>query len=271
MAALEFGPPDRPVRLIFSHANGFNARTYRTILAPIARDLRILAVDMRGHGRTQLPTVTEGRRSWEDARDDLLALMAQEGLTDVVLAGHSMGATVSLLAAAQAPERVRGLVLFEPVIPDPSAVAAGRTGEAPDSGFVQGALKRRTGFPSRAAAVASYAGRGPFRRWSEAMLADYVADGFRDIDDGTVELACSPAWEVSNYLAQGHDCWSALAKTERPIRVLRSSDHSACSAELETTSAAAGRLSVETVPDTSHFLPMERPDVVQHALAAALG
>ena len=258
------------MRLIFSHANGFNARTYRTILAPIARDLRILAVDMRGHGRTRLPTVTEGRLSWEDARDDLLALLAQEDLSDVVLAGHSMGATVSLLAAAQAQERVRGLVLFEPVIPASSALAAGETGEAPDSGFVQGALKRRTSFPSREAAVAAYVGRGPFRRWSDAMLADYVADGFRDLDDGTVELACSPAWEVSNYLAQAHDCWGALAKAPGPIRVFRSTDHSACSAELETMSIATGRLSVETVPDTSHFLPMERPDLVQQALAAAL-
>ncbi|HEV7386122.1 MAG TPA: alpha/beta hydrolase, partial [Phenylobacterium sp.] len=30
MAALDFGPQDRPVDIVFSHANGFNGRTYRT-------------------------------------------------------------------------------------------------------------------------------------------------------------------------------------------------------------------------------------------------
>ena len=32
----ELGPQDRPVDVLFLHANGFNARTYRTILAPLA-------------------------------------------------------------------------------------------------------------------------------------------------------------------------------------------------------------------------------------------
>ena len=56
MAALEFGPAGRPVDIVFSHANGFNALTYRTILAPLAADLRILAIDLRGHGASTLPT-----------------------------------------------------------------------------------------------------------------------------------------------------------------------------------------------------------------------
>src|SRR5690606_27145542 len=76
MAALDFGPADRPIDIVFSHANGFNARTYRTVLADLAPRFRILAVDLRGHGRTALPTETEGRNSWDGLADDLLALMA---------------------------------------------------------------------------------------------------------------------------------------------------------------------------------------------------
>jgi len=116
MAALEIGPADRPIGVIFSHANGFDARLYTSILEPVAALTRILAIDLRGHGRTSLPTVTEGRESWNDLRDDLLAVMTETDVEDVVLAGHSMGATSSLLAAVAAPGRVRSLVLFEPVI-----------------------------------------------------------------------------------------------------------------------------------------------------------
>src|SRR4051794_6447386 len=61
MAALEIGPSERPVDIVFSHANGFNGRTYRTVLQPLAGTLRILALDLRGHGASTLPTVIEGR------------------------------------------------------------------------------------------------------------------------------------------------------------------------------------------------------------------
>src|ERR1700710_1513951 len=98
MAALEFGPQDRPVDIIFSHANGFNGRTYRTILRPLGATLRILALDLRGHGASTLPAVIEGRQGWLDFREDLLALLAAACEAPAVLAGHSMGGTSSLLA-----------------------------------------------------------------------------------------------------------------------------------------------------------------------------
>src|ERR1700710_1597273 len=86
MAALEFGPADRPVDIVFSHANGFNGRTYRTILSPLADALRVLAIDLRGHGASTLPAVVEGRAGWLEFRDDLLALLAQVAEAPVVLA-----------------------------------------------------------------------------------------------------------------------------------------------------------------------------------------
>ncbi|NBU26863.1 MAG: hypothetical protein EBS42_01200, partial [Caulobacteraceae bacterium] len=53
MAAVEMGPQDRPFDLVFAHANGFNALTYRHLLAPVAAaGFRILAIDQRGHGRS---------------------------------------------------------------------------------------------------------------------------------------------------------------------------------------------------------------------------
>ena len=64
MAALDFGPPDRAIDVVFLHANGFNALTYRSILGPLAAGLRVLAIDQRGHGASRLEARPEGRRSW---------------------------------------------------------------------------------------------------------------------------------------------------------------------------------------------------------------
>ena len=119
MAALDFGPADRTIDVVFLHANGFNALTYRSILGPLAAGLRVLAVDQRGHGASRLEARPEGRRSWKDFRDDLVALLDALDQPPVVLSGHSMGGTVSLLAAAVRPQRVSSLVLFDPVIMPP--------------------------------------------------------------------------------------------------------------------------------------------------------
>ena len=56
------------------------------------------------------------RRAGCEFRDDLLALLAAACEAPVVLAGHSMGGTSSLLAAAAEPARVRALALFDPVV-----------------------------------------------------------------------------------------------------------------------------------------------------------
>jgi len=265
MAVLDLGPASRPVDVIFSHANGFNARTYRSILSPLAVGLRILAIDLRGHGTTTLPTTIEGREGWPQFRDDLLALMAAAADGPVVLAGHSMGGTSSLLAAAAEPGRVKALALFDPVVmpagtmPDAEAMR--------DNPLAAGAERRRATFPSKAAALSAYTGRGAFKTWSAEQLADYVEAGFRETETGEVTLTCTPAWEASNFRTHNYDVWAAFRESRCPIRILRAEVGSTFRLEgAEAQLAATGRIHIETVPGTSHFLPMERPDLVRSTL-----
>lgn len=265
MAALDFGPANRPVDVIFSHANGFNARTYRSILSPLATGLRIVAIDLRGHGATTLPTTVEGRQGWPQFRDDLLALMAAVADAPVTLAGHSMGGTSSLLAAAAEPGRVKALALFDPVVM--SAAMAADAQALRDNPLAAGAERRRATFPSKAAVIDAYTGRGAFKTWSATQLADYVEAGFRETETGEVTLTCTPAWEASNFRTHNYDAWAAFRETRCPVRILRAEAGSTFRLEgAEAALAATGRIEIETVPATSHFLPMERPDLVRSAL-----
>lgn len=267
MAVLDFGDPERPVDLIFSHANGFNAATYRSILAPLASSLRILAPDLRGHGATRLPTETRGRRDWHDHGDDLAALLDAFPGPPVVMAGHSMGGTSSLLAAAGRPDRVSQLVLFDPVIWGGASALLFRlpllrrlSDRIP---LVRGARRRRARFDSREAALEAYRGRGAFRGWPDSVLIDYLGDGLR-ADGGDLVLNCAPDWEASNYMAQGHDPWRAMRMYRKPVRILRAATGSI--SQVPDRPRGLDHLRVETVPGTGHMFPMVRADIVRDAL-----
>ncbi len=247
--------------------------TYRSVLAPLASRLRILAVDQQGHGRSPRRVAIEGRRSWIDLRDDLVALLDQLPPHPVVLAGHSMGGAISMFAAADRPDRVKALALFDPVIPSVEVVAqmlAAQGRPMPGNVLAEGADRRRAVFPSRQAVLDSYRGRGAFKTWPDEALIDYVTDGFVDRPDGQVELACSPAWEASNFRAHGHDPWAAIARLRTPTTVLRAAIGSTCSLVSEDQlSADIAPRHVETIADSTHFLPIERPELTRATLLAA--
>lgn len=268
-AALEFGPANRPIDILFCHANGFNARTYRSILGPLADAFRILAIDLRGHGASTLPAVVEGRRSWIDFRDDLLALLEVLDQPPMVLAGHSMGGSTCLFAAAEAPARVRSLVLFDPVIMSSDMYLPEASATLHDSPLAQGARRRRAVFASREAVFEAYRGRGAFKTWSDTQLADYIAGGFRDRADGQVELACAPEWEASNFASHSLDPRTIFDQVKAPIRMFRAEDGSTARIDDRLDELKAAGVRIETVPGTTHFLPMERPELVRAALREA--
>ncbi len=84
------------------------ALTWRFCMPPLAERFRVVAPDMRGHGR--------GIRSWrpfrlEDCADDVAGLIAALGTGPVIVAGYSMGGPVAQLVWRRHPEVVAGLVL----------------------------------------------------------------------------------------------------------------------------------------------------------------
>jgi pimeloyl-ACP methyl ester carboxylesterase len=188
-----------------------------------------------------------------------------------------MGSTVALYAAEARPALVRSVVMFDPVIMDKRTQFIGSLPwVGPDhwakSPLAQGALRRRSVFDDRAAVLAAYTGRGAFKTWPAESLADYVEGGFVDRPDGKVELACAPAWESSNFSAMANRPWPILAKVQRPVRIFQAEHGSTCRVgphEDFVKTNRRGVLSISTVPGTTHFLPLERPDLVRQALAEA--
>ncbi|GLK49116.1 alpha/beta hydrolase [Brevundimonas intermedia] len=270
MSVLDFGDPNRPVDLVFSHANGFNAATYRSLLSPLSASLRIWAPDLRGHGASGLPVFARPKASWLDHRDDLLALLEAIDGPPVVLAGHSMGGTASLLAAAERPDRVSSLVLFDPVIWRRSAVFAFNLPFAhrlmAGIPIAKATRRRRAIFDSREQALAAYRGRGAFKGWPDMVLADYLSEGLVETPEG-LSLSATPAWEAANYAAQAHNPWRAMRRYPGPIRILKA-EHGALTF-VPVSQKGLGDVTVEVVSGAGHLFPMTHADVARDALFEA--
>ncbi len=88
-----------------------------------ARGNRVVLLDLLGHGRSDKPTTPNAHRM-DSYVQHVLALLDELGADQVVLGGISLGTNVSLLTAAQAPERIRGLVLEMPVLETAAPAAA---------------------------------------------------------------------------------------------------------------------------------------------------
>ncbi len=274
VAGIAFGAETPTPDIVFMHATGFNALTYRALLAPLGDKFHVLALDARGHGRTELPAKTWGYTSWQRHRDDLIAVL-EHFSAPVTLAGHSMGATVSLLTAGARTDLVSGLALLEPVILPASARAMSQLPLAPmlqrrSMPLAVGAAKRRSAFASREEAVEAFAGRGVFKSFPREVIADYVADGLIEDGAGAFKLACRPQFEAATYCAQRHDPWSALRKVTDPLVLLRAERHSTISeASMHRIAAIKADARVATVEGAGHMLPMERPDRARAAIETA--
>ncbi|MFE9117262.1 alpha/beta fold hydrolase [Streptomyces sp. NPDC007172] len=93
--------------VLFLHGWGSGSHVWEPQTAELAADHRVLAVDLRGCGRTDHPAAG----NTTDANvADILALLDALGLERPLLVGSSLGATFALEAALRAPHRVAGVV-----------------------------------------------------------------------------------------------------------------------------------------------------------------
>lgn len=117
-----FGEGDRI--LVYLHGLLLDARLNRGIASALAeRGNRVVLLELLGHGQSDKPTHASAHRMDRYA-DQVIALIDHLGAEQAVVGGVSLGADVSLLAAARAPERVKGLVIEMPVLEWATPVAA---------------------------------------------------------------------------------------------------------------------------------------------------
>ena len=156
--------------VVFSHANGFPAGTYRSLFdAWRAAGFEVHAVEKYGHD-TRFPVTS----NWPYLRDQLIHFIDHQACGPAYLVGHSLGGYLSLMAATRRPDLARGLVLLDsPLLSGWKARAvqlakAAGIGERISPGHVS--KRRRQHWPSAEAAFEHFAAKPAFARWAPGVL-----------------------------------------------------------------------------------------------------
>jgi len=98
----------RGAPVVLVHGLADDHRAWRRVVAPLMLTRRVVLYDLRGHGGSPLG---DADGSLAQLGADLVEVLDDAGLDRAVIAGFSLGGTIAMRAAIDAPERVAALAL----------------------------------------------------------------------------------------------------------------------------------------------------------------
>ncbi len=190
IGALDWGGDGPP--LVLLHPNGFCAGVFDPLARALTGEHRVVGIDLRGHGTSDAPARFEDC-GFVSAATDVVAMLDHLGLDEVVILGESLGGGTGILVDRLRPGLVRRLLLCEPIA---MPAIDGLPGAGAENHMSAMARRRRSVWPDRDTVLESYGSRPPMNVLEPQALAGYVQWGFRDREDGQVELSCPPEVEA---------------------------------------------------------------------------
>ena len=269
-------PNDGAPPLLFCHANGFCASTYKQLCQNLSEQFDVFAIDLRGHGKTELDAAPERDMSWSTYTADVNASLDQikadfEIAEDWVISGHSLGAAVAIQTAAKRHD-VRSLAVIEPLVFSKLVSFASATPLwsvfASQIPLARNARARRAKWKTRKRVLVGYSRKVTFANWAPGVLENYLEDGLIDEEDG-VALACSPSWEAANYAASHCGFWRTVRRVKAPMSVYCVTHRSGT--VFSGARSGLKRLSSAVVVDDelTHLAPMENPTKLAEFICSA--
>ena len=114
LAVIEKGQ-GRPILLL--HGFATSSYTWHSIIPELAKNHRVIAIDLRGFGASDKPL--DDHYSIQDQTEAVQAFIEQENLRDLTVIGHSFGGGITLSLALNAEQqrksRIRNIVLIDTI------------------------------------------------------------------------------------------------------------------------------------------------------------
>lgn len=106
--------------LVLLHGNGGNIAAMKNQIAYFSRNYKVIAIDCRGRGKSELGPVP---LTYDNMAKDVASLLEQLHAGPAYIVGRSDGGILSLLLAINYPDRVKKVVAFGAnLVPGPTAL-----------------------------------------------------------------------------------------------------------------------------------------------------
>jgi pimeloyl-ACP methyl ester carboxylesterase len=263
------------VPIVMLHALGATADTWRLVAEPLCRRYHVIAFDLRGHGQSDQP---DNGYDLVTIAEDVIQGMAALGLGQVALVGHGWGARVALVLAARHPALVSHLILVD----CPHVEPRHWPGMTRDRFIREQAPKEVYASPE---AFASAMQQEMSTFWSPE-IKDIVMTYVRELPDGRVEEHLQPEhqrhiresfWEDRALSYYGKlTCPVLLVPAaaepqpgeEPPERLENADEFAAAKGYMaKQVARAIQRCSVLWMPDTTHDIQLQRPQILANAIS----
>ncbi|MFF5173898.1 alpha/beta fold hydrolase [Micromonospora sp. NPDC000089] len=257
-ASLAYEEAGTGTPVVLLHAGIADRRMWRAQLPALADRHRVIALDLRGYGESELPPEPFAHH------EDVVGLLDALGIDRAALVGCSFGGAVAIDTALSHPDRVSRLALFS------SAVSGNEWSEETEELWESliGEVDPED-FAAAATAEVRFWVVGPLRQPADVDPGLIAFAEELDRRALAAELALS-AVEVAELDPSAID---RLAELRLPVLV------TAGAADVPDLRRLADRIAAEApgavrlpdVPDAAHLPPLERPEPVTAALRAFLG
>lgn len=261
----DFGGDKTPLH--FLHANGYPPECYQTLFELFQTQYHLFGMKLRPlWADAKLSDV----KNWRILSDDLLRFLPTLTADPVIGVGHSVGATVTLRAALQNPQKFRALILLDPVLFVPPFILLWRIIYALGLGAkfhpkVAATLRRRKTFDNLEIVFRGYRTREVFRHVSDENLKNYIQGITQPKPEGGFELIFSPEWESHIYLTglQDFDIWNNLHKLQIPTLIIRGSESDTFTKKAQKLIEKKNpKIQFEVLEKATHIFPLEYPKEV---------
>ena len=260
------GPVDAPI-LHWAHANGFNGQTYDRLLRKLADRFNVYAWDTPGYGMTDKGSFYDEINPVLGYSYDLEALIIElfkKHKRKILLGGHSIGGSLSLMVSKYIEEKISGLILADPVVINYhyqylTKYLSPFGYDSSTLKLTKQALRKRDRWDSLETVLKSYTNRGIFTTWKAGFLKDYLLGGTKKDKNG-VYLSCIPKIEAASFKNTEIVATPKIIKGTRVPILLLIAEIGSTTASLNSFKRLVNLKKIEVIERGTHFFPMEQPD-----------